>query len=144
MSGFWSWAFRLLYRILALIDPLVRAIWRRFGVGNVVELNVTTRSGTGTRSRLVGLLRVGSRSYFGNPNGHVGWTRDLAAAGGGSYRWPRASASDFRAILLPSGEEREQAIRATWQHPFPGNAIYRLARGHIRRRGVFFRVESLG
>ena len=142
MSGVWFWAFRLQYRILALIDPVVRAVWRRFGVGNVVELNVSRRDGNGTRSRMVGLLRSGNGQYFGHPNGHVAWTRDLEAAGGGSYRWPRATFTDFRAVRLPDGDEREAAIRATSQHPFPGNLIYRLGRSHVRRVGVFFRLET--
>jgi hypothetical protein len=39
--------------------------------------------------------------------------------------------------------ERGDAIRATSQHPFPGNLIYRLGRGHIRAVGVFFRIMPL-
>jgi hypothetical protein len=142
MSGFWHRAFRVQYRILALIDPFVRAVWRRFGIGNVVELTVERRNGTGTRSRLVGLLRVGDKRYLGHPDGDVGWTRDLQAAGGGSYRWARATATPFTASLLPDGPEREAAIRATWQHPFPGNVVYRLGRRHVRRSGVFFRLQA--
>jgi hypothetical protein len=142
MSGFWYRVFRVQYRILALIDPLVRAVWRRFGIGNIVELSVNRRGREGDRARLVGLLRVGDRRYLGHPNGEVGWTRDLQAAGGGSYRWPWGSGSDFRAVRLADGAEREEAIRATWQHPFPGNLVYRLGRRHVRRVGVFFRLDA--
>ena len=142
MSTFWHRAFRLQYRILARIDPLVRAVWGRFGVGNVVELRVARRNGAGDRTRLVGLLRVGDRRYLGHPNGDVGWTRDLEAAGGATYRWPRAAASSFTATRLADGPEREAAIRATWQHPFPGNLVYRLGRRHVRAVGVFFRLEA--
>jgi hypothetical protein len=84
VSRFWRHAFRLLYRILALIDPLVRAVWRRFGLGNTVDFEVARRSGAGTRSRLLGLLRANGRWYLGHPNGPVGWTGDLAAAKGWS------------------------------------------------------------
>ncbi|MDP8905259.1 MAG: hypothetical protein M3N29_08080 [Chloroflexota bacterium] len=143
MSRFWHHAFRLLYSILALIDPLVRRWWREFGIGNVVELVVDRRDGRGHRSRLVGLLRVGERRYLGHPNGHVGWTRDLAGAWEALLTRPDGRRRAFRAALLAPGNEREAAIRATDQHPFPGNVIYRLARRHVRAAGVFFRVDWL-
>ena len=38
----------------------------------------------------------------------------------------------FRASRLPDGPERDAAIKATWQHPFPGNVVYRLGRRHVR------------
>jgi hypothetical protein len=142
MSGFWHRAFRVQYRILALIDRPVRIVWRRFGVGNVVELRVARRGGRGFRSRLIGLLRVGERRYFGHPDGDVGWTRDLEAAGGGTYRWPEGTDYSFRAVRLSAGPERDEAIRATNQHPFPGNLVYRLGRRHVRAAGVFFRLEA--
>jgi hypothetical protein len=142
MSGFWHRAFRVQYRILALIDRPVRVVWRRFGVGNVVELRVARRGGRGVRSRMVGLLRVGDRRYLGHPDGHVGWTRDLEAAGGGTYCWPEGPEYRFRAVTLSVGPERDEAIRATSQHPFPGNLVYRLGRRHVRAAGVFFRLEA--
>jgi len=40
------------------------------------------------------------------------------------------------------GLERDAAVRATFrQHPFPGNALYRLAGRHVAANGVFFRLE---
>jgi hypothetical protein len=142
MSGFWHRAFRLQYLILAFSDPLVRAVWRRFGIGNVVELTVERRDGAGDRIRMVGLLRVGRQRYLGHPDGHVGWTRDLEVAGAAVYRWPEGGTQPFQAVRLPDGPEREQAIRATSQHPFPGNLVYRLGRRHVRRAGIFFRLET--
>ncbi len=143
VSRFWHAAFRLQYRILALIDPPVRAVWRRVGIGNTLELRVNRRDGQGVRSRLVGLLRADGNRYLGHPNGEVGWTRDLAAAGRGVLVWPNGGRLRFVARKLePDDPEREHAIQATGQHPFPGNLTYRLGRGHIRRVGVFFRIES--
>jgi hypothetical protein len=142
VSRIWHTAFRLQYRILALIDPLVRIFWRRFGIGNTLELRVQRRDGQGVRSRLVGLLRADGHRYLGHPNGEVGWTRDLEAAGRGVLVWRTGGRLLFSATRLEPGEEREHAILATGQHPFPGNVTYRLGRGHIRRVGVFFRVES--
>lgn len=143
MSSFWRPALRVQYRLLAWLDPLIRAVWRRFGIGNVVELRVADRGGEGHRSRLVGLLHSGTARYIGHPNGDVGWTRDLSAAGGGTICWPSQIEWPFRAVRLDPGREREAAIRATSQHPFPGNLMYRLARGHVRAHGVFFRLESV-
>jgi hypothetical protein len=119
-------------------------VWKRFGIGNVVELEVPSRRGAVSRRRLVGLLRVGGERFIGHPNGHVGWTRDLAAAGAGVLRWPEGTELAFAATPLPAGDERERAIRATNQHPFPGNIFYRLGRRHIRAVGVFFRLDAAG
>lgn len=141
MSRFWHLAFRILYRILALIDPLVRAWWKPFGLGNVVEFEVAHRHGKGTRRRLLGLLQADGRWYLGHPDGHVGWTRDLEATGEGSVRWPDGAAVVVQAQRLANGPEREAAIRATMQHPFPGNLVYRLGRRHVRAVGVFFRLQ---
>jgi hypothetical protein len=141
MPSFWRAAFRLQYRILASLDQLIRAAWRRFGIGNVLELRVESRTGVGTRSRLVGLLRAGDDFYLGHPSGHVGWTRDLEVAGGGVLIWPSGLEWVFTATRLPNGPERERAIRATSQHPFPGNLVYRLGRRHVRAEGVFFKLN---
>jgi hypothetical protein len=127
-----------------MTDPLIRAMWRRAGIGNVLELRVPNRKGSGDRSRLVGLLRSGDDLFLGHPSGHVGWTRDLEAAGAGTLIWPNGVAWEFAAARLAAGPERERAIRSTGQHPFPGNAVYRLGRGHVRRKGIFFKLDSIG
>ena len=141
MSKFWRSAYRLQYRLLALLDPVIRSVWNAFGIGNVVELRIRNPKGS-VRSRLVGILLTDGRSYLGHPNGDVGWTRDLDAAGGGVIKWPNGMEWQFSARRLPSGAERERAIRATSQHPFPGNLMYRLGRRHVRATGVFFRLED--
>jgi hypothetical protein len=144
MSAFWRAALHAQYALLALLDPLIRRWWRRFGVGNVIEVRIVRRAGSGVRSRLLGILRAGEGEYLGHPNGHVGWTRDLLECGRATLVWPRGGEQrEVAATLLPPGEEREAAIRATGQHPFPGNLMYRLARRHVRAVGVFFRLESL-
>lgn len=142
MSPFWRRAFRVQYRILAWLDPLIRALWRRAGVGNVLELRVARRDGRGERTRMVGLLHAGDGLYLGHPNGDVGWTRDLDVAGGGVLRYHNGVEWHFRATRLPPGDERERAIRSTGQHPFPGNLVYRLGRPHVRAVGVYFRLEA--
>jgi hypothetical protein len=143
-SRFWRAAYKVLYRILALIDPVVRRAWRHAGIGNVVEIEVMARDGGTRRRRLIGLLHSGGQTYVGHPNGDVGWTRDLTYAGTAVIRYHDGTIWPAMAHRLPSGAERESAIRATSQHPFPGNLVYRLGRGHIRAVGVFFRLASAG
>jgi hypothetical protein len=141
-SMFWYSAFRFFYRILALIDPLVRGVWRRRGIANVVELDVPRQTGIGSRTRLVGLLHAGGNVYIGHPNGEVGWTRNLEAAGEGVVRYHNGVEWRFRAVRLARGEERELVIRSTGQHPFPGNLVYRLGRRQVRAVGVYFRLSE--
>ena len=143
-SRFWRAAFRFQYRILARIDPLVRRFWLRAGIGNVVELEVTRRDGSGTRSRLIGVLHANGNSYVGHPNGDVGWTRDLESSGRGTIRYHNGAEWHFDAMLLPRDEERESVVRSTGQHPFPGNLVYRLGRRQVRAVGVFFRLSDTG
>jgi hypothetical protein len=141
VSGAWSVAFRLLYRLLRLIDPLVRAWYRTGGAGNIVELRVMSRRSGRPRSVLVGLLRAGDALYVGHPDGHAEWTLDLEAAGEGQLVWADGLPLDFRPVPAGPGAEREAVIRATNQHPFPANVVYRLARRHVRAAGVYYRVE---
>ena len=142
MSSFWRHVFNVQYRLLAWFDRPIRAVWRRNGIGNILELRVARPTGKGERRRLLGLLHAGKGLYLGHPNGDAGWTRDLLAAGVGVLRYPNGVEWQFRATLVPVGDERESAIRATGQHPFPGNLVYRLGRGHVRKEGVFFRLEA--
>jgi hypothetical protein len=143
VSRFWRVTYRIQYRLLAIIDPLVVRFWRRFGVGNVIALEVARRDGRGLRTRLLGLLRAGGAEYIGHPNGHVGWTRDLAAAGAAALIRPGGDRRTVVARQLDGDDpERERAILATGQHPFPGNLMYRLGRRHIRAVGVFFRLDD--
>jgi len=132
-----------MYRLIRLGEAPLRAWWRRFGYGNIVELHVRGRRTGESRQAVLGLLRDGNRWFLGHPSGHVPWTRNLEAAGEGELvvRWP--GTMPVQATLLPPGELRDRAILATSEHPFPGNLVYRLARAHIRAEGVFFVVERL-
>jgi hypothetical protein len=141
-SRFWRAAFRMQYSILARLDPLIRRTWRGAGIGNVVELEVARRDGRGKRLRLIGVLHSKGRSYIGHPNGDVGWTRDLEAAGNGIIRYHQGSEWHVHAERLPIGEERERVIRSTGQHPFPGNVVYRLGRRQVSAVGVYFRLSD--
>jgi hypothetical protein len=141
-SRFWRAAFRLQYRILAAIDPFVRRVWRRKGIGNIVELEVARRTGRSSRARLVGVLHDNGRSYIGHPNGDAGWTRDLEATGEGVIRYHNGTEWRFTAERISAGDERERVIRSTGQHPFPGNLVYRLGRRQVRAVGVYFRLAD--
>ena len=143
MSRPWSRFFRAWYRGLRLIEPLIRAWYRAFGIGNVVEVLVPGRRSGRERAVLLGLLRVDGRRYLGHPNAACAWTRNLDAAGTLELRARGRPPERLAAARLPAGAEREAVIRATWrQHPFPGDLLYRLARGHVRAGGVFYRLET--
>ncbi|HEY2916431.1 MAG TPA: hypothetical protein VGI98_04365 [Candidatus Limnocylindrales bacterium] len=142
-SRAWHGYLRLQYGLIRLVDPIVRPWWRSYGLGNIVELRVIGRRTGRPRPVLLGLLRDDGRWFLGHPNGDVAWTRNLEAAGTAelSLRWPGAIA--IRATRLRAGELRERAIGSTGQHVFPGNLVYRLARGHIRSEGVYFQIEPV-
>ena len=143
MSRSWSFALRWFYRLLVLIDPLVRAWYRPFGLGNTVDLIVRGRRSGEPRRVLLGLLCAEGGMYLGHPNGDVAWTRNLEAAHEGELHMRGLPALLVRPVRLPPGTEREAVIRATWrQHPFPGNVLYWLAHDHIRAVGTFFRLEA--
>jgi hypothetical protein len=140
-SSAWSIYLRVQYRLIRILDPLVRTIWRAFGLGNIVELRVPGRRTGRERRVLLGLLRDRDDWFIGHPNGDTAWTRNLTAAGGGSLSlsWPRSV--HVVARRLDVGPDRERAIAATSQHVFPGNIVYRLARRHVRAVGVYFALE---
>jgi hypothetical protein len=143
---FWRLAFRAGYRVIRLLDPLIRREWRSGsgGLGRVVELDVAGRRTGRARPIIVTGLTVDGRDYVGHPNGDAGWTRNVEAAGLLRVVSTDGSARQVRAIRLPSGPERESVIRATWsQQPFPANHLYSAARDHVRRVGVYFRLEPV-
>jgi hypothetical protein len=140
-SGAWSAYLRIQYRLIRLLGPLVRPVWRAFGLGNVVELRVPGRRTGRQRRVLIGLLRDGRAWYVGHPNGHAAWTRNLEAAGGGQLSMGGPAPVFVVARRLEPGPERDRAIIATAQHVFPGNVVYRLARRHILAVGVYFALE---
>jgi hypothetical protein len=142
---FWSLFWPRWYRVLRVADPLLHRWLRHARLGNVVELTVAGRRSGLPRTVLLGLLDNGAGSYLGHPDVACPWTLNLEASGEGRLRRPGSPEQRVRAERLPPGPERERVIRATFrQHPFPGNVLYWLARGHIRRVGVFFRLEPAG
>ena len=133
-SAFWNRWLPIQYRLIKLLDPLVRILWRGFGLGNVVELRVVGRRTGTTRSVLLGLLRDGDLWFIGHPNGDVPWTLNLEAAGTALLVFRPPTAIAVKARRLEAGELRDRAIAATGQHVFPGK--FRVppgARPHPRR-----------
>lgn len=140
--GPWALAFRGFYRLVRLLDRPIRAWWRRVGLADTVELVVPGRRSGRPRSVLVGLLVVDGRAYVGHPSGDAGWTRNLRAGGRAVLVDRRGKRTVVRATVLEPGPERTAAIEATWrQHPLPARPLYRAARSHILRWGVYFRLD---
>ena len=142
----WPLFFRALYRLLRLLDPLLRWAWRA-GLpllGRSVDVRVPGRRTGRLRSTLVTLLTVDGRRYIGHPNGPTAWTRNLDARDEAELMFGDGTVQRVRAIRPGTPVEREAVIRATWtQQPFPGNVIYSLARHHVRRVGVYYRLMPL-
>jgi hypothetical protein len=141
-SAAWTVAFRILYGLLRILDPLIRWAWFNVGIGVTSKLTVRGRRSGRERSVLVGLLRVNGAWYVGHPNGEVGWTTNLRDARRATIA-PRPEESfDVIAHPLDSGGERDAVIFATAeQQPFPGNLLYGAARRHILSEGRYFRLE---
>lgn len=142
LSHSWSLGFRALYRLLGWLDPLLRLWWLQSGLGNVVQVTIAGRRTGFPRRTLLGLLSADGKWYLGHPNGPAQWTRNLDAASGRLLlTWPGQAPVSFEARPLEFGAERERAILATDQHPFPGDLIYRLGRRHVLATGRYYRLE---
>ncbi|HEU0237080.1 MAG TPA: hypothetical protein VFR14_11635 [Candidatus Limnocylindrales bacterium] len=145
-SAGWRWFFRIAYRFVRLADPLLRAVIGLVGpfLPRAVDLEVVGRRSGHSRRVLLTLLTVDDAWFVGHPNGPAPWTRNLEAAGVGRLTLRDGRSVRVRPVRLWGGPERESVIRATWsQQPFPANVAYALARRHIRRVGVYYRLIEL-
>ena len=143
-TGAWGAWWRGWYRLLRLVGGPLDRLARRPGFGNLVVLRVAGRRTGRERSLPLGLLTVGDRRYLGHPSGDTAWTLNLRAAASATIESARVPRMRFRPVLLGPGPERDAAVRASFrQHPFPGNALYRLSGRHVAACGVFFRLDPL-
>lgn len=141
----WHRYLRLQYLFIRLFDPAARLLWRVGALGITAELEVRGRRTGRPRRVLVGLLELGGRRYVGHPDGMVGWTANLLAAGEGHLTRPGQAPQRVSAVPLGDGPERTAVILATArQQPFPGNVVYRLARGHILAVGDYSPARRAG
>ncbi len=145
-SAIWSAVFRVSYRIIRVLDPLIRS-WVANGLpglGGTIELRtVGRRTGRPRRTPLT-LLRVGDRWYVGHPNGEAAWMANAEAAGWVEIEPAGSRGARQRLVRLPGGPERDAVIRATWsQQPFPADVLYRAARRHVAAVGVYHRLEPV-
>jgi hypothetical protein len=134
-----------MYRLIRLLDPLIRPLWRAGmpGLGRIVELRVPGRRTGRVLTTPVTLLTVDGAPFVGHPNGPAEWTRNLEAAAKADIVRRGSAPQAVRAIRLWAGPEREAVIRATWsQQPFPANLVYAMARDHIRQAGVYYRLVN--
>ncbi len=142
-GGPWGAWWRAWYRLLRLAGGPLDRLAMGPGFGNLVVLRVVGRRSGCERVLPLGLLTVGERRYLGHPSGDTAWTLNLRAASTATIESARIPRTRVRPVLLGPGPERDAAVRASFhQHPFPGNALYRLARRHVAATGVFFRLEA--
>ena len=141
-AGAWGAWWRGWYRLLRLVGSPLGRLAAHPGFGNLVLLRVVGRRSGRERALPLGLLAVRGRRYLGHPSGDTAWTLNLRAAESATIESARIPRTRVRPVLLGPGPERHDAVRASFrQHPFPGNAMYRLAGRHVAATGVFFRLE---
>ncbi len=145
-SVVWTIVWRFLYRLIRLLDPLLRS-WIANGMpgfDGVVELRFVGRRSGRPRHVLVTLLSQEGRWYVGHPNGLTNWQRNIEASGWVAVEPPAAHGSRFTVERLGSGPERDAVIAATGvQQFFPANVLYRRSRRHIAAVGVYHRLVPL-
>ena len=143
-TGPWGAWWRGWYRLLRVVGGPLDRLALEPGFGNLVVLRVVGRRSGRERALPLGVLTVGTRRYLGHPSGDAAWTLNLRAADTATIESARIPRARVRPVLLGPGPERDAAVRASFrQHPFPGNALYRLAGRHVAATGVFFRLEPV-
>jgi len=142
-SVVWSLVFRVSYRLIRLLDPLIRS-WIANGapgLDGIVELRMVGRRSGRSRRTLVTLLIVGERFYVGHPNGQAEWLANILAAGWVDVDPAGSGGPRYSIDRVAPGAERDDVIRATWtQQPFPANLLYRAARRHEAAAGEYIRL----
>ena len=145
-SAVWSIVWPVLYRLIRILDPVIRSwsVSELPGFDGVVELRVPGRRSGRIRGTLVTLLLHDGQWYVGHPNGVTNWQRNAEAAGWVDMEPAGALGPRFTVQRLPPGAERDSVIRATArQQFFPANVVYRAAQRHIAAVGVYHRLEPL-
>jgi hypothetical protein len=138
--------FRVFYRILRLLAPLVRSALANGvpGLSGVVEIRYVGRRSGRLRRTLITLLNHDGAWYIGHPNGAAKWVRNAETSGWVDVDPPGATGSRHAIHRLPDGPERDAVIRATAvQQPFPANLLYRAAQRHIAAVGVYHRLDPI-
>ena len=145
-SRVWSVVFRGGYRLLRVLDPMIRsAVANELpGVSGIVDLRTIGRRSGRPRRTLTTLLSHDGRWYVGHPNGDAAWIRNAEASGWVEVEPPGRDGPRFAVHRLEPGPERDGVIRATAsQQPVPANLLYRAAQRHIAAVGVYHRLEPI-
>jgi len=143
-SAAWSLTWRVAYRVVRALDPVIRS-WIANdlpGLGGIVELGFVGRRSGRPRRVLITLLQHAGQRYVGHPNGEAAWVRNVEASGWVDVEPPGHHGPRFSVHRLGGGSERDAVIRATFrQQPFPANLLYRAAQRHVAAVGVYHRLE---
>ena len=145
-SRIWSGVFRVSYRLLRVLDPLVRSAVANDvpGLSGVVEIRTVGRRTGRLRRNMTTLLSHDGRWYVGHPNGSSGWIRNAEASGWVEIDPPGRNGPRFGVHRLEPGPERDAVIRVTAdQQPLFSNLLYRAAQRHIAAVGVYHRLEPI-
>ena len=143
----WQAAWRGVYVVGRRWGRIMRWL-ARMGVptfaNQLVELDLVGRRTGRPRRVTVTLLRLGDRWYVGHPNGPRSWLANLGAADSVDAIVVGQPPVRVRPVPLGLGPERDAVIVATaWQQPVGAREWYRVAQGHIRRAGIYYRLEPV-
>ncbi|HLA16328.1 MAG TPA: hypothetical protein VJZ72_05455, partial [Candidatus Limnocylindrales bacterium] len=106
-SRWWDLFFRASYRMVRILDPMIRAVRRAVPLATIEEILITGRTTGRERQVLVTLLTVEGRTYAGHPNGaRASWVRNLVAAGQATIVYRDGRRIPVRAVLVAGGHER--------------------------------------
>ncbi len=141
----WRLAWRASYAVVRHLGPIVKLIVAADVPSfpdRILELELIGRRTRRPRHVLVTLLTVDGRWYVGHPNGRAGWLSNLEAADRVRATILGRPPVEVRSVPLTLGPERTAAILETArQQPILARTLYRAARRHILRAGVYHRLE---
>ena len=110
--------------------------------GEVAVLSLIGRKTGMARPVSVGLVVLGGRRYVGHANGMTAWLFNLAEMETVMLTIAREPALAVHPIALELGPERDAVIDAAGRRgPLHNRPLYRASRGHIRRAGIYYRLD---
>ncbi len=146
-SRVWRTVFRATYVLVRRANWLTR-LFIRMRVpsfdNEIVQLALVGRRSGRPRPVLVTMIRLAGNWYVGHPNGRCSWIENLAATDTVEMTLPRQEPLLVRPVVLRLGLERDTVIEETGQQQVsPARPLYRGARRHILRAGIYVRLEPV-
>lgn len=140
----WGVAFAVAKRSGRILSTLARVGAPTYS-NEIVTLSLVGRTSGVARPVLVAMIELNGRRYVGNPNGATAWISNLTAMDRVTLTFARKPPLTAHPTILRLGPERDAVVRATARYgPIHVRPLYRVSRGHVRRAGVFVRLDPVG